>query len=103
MALYAVRGSPGRADGVGRVVKVSPQSVDLAAPRPRFTLVRVRFTPYWRIARGRGCVMRGAGGWTLVYALSSGPLRLDAAFDPHGPITRSARCTRLRESPETQP
>jgi len=47
--------------------------------------------------------MRGAGGWTLVYALSSGPLRLDAAFDPHGPITRSARCTRLRESPETQP
>ena len=37
---------------------------------PGFTLVRVRFTPYWRIARGRGCVMRGAGGWTLVYALS---------------------------------
>jgi hypothetical protein len=47
--------------------------------------------------------MRGAGGSTLVYALSGGPQRLDGAFDPRRLITPSARCTRLREGPGTQP
>jgi hypothetical protein len=98
VGVLAARGSPGLADGVGRVIKVSPQSVDLVTRRPGFTLVRVRFTPYWRIARGRGCVMRGAGGWTLVDALSSGPLRIDAAFDPRRLTTRSARCTGAHKS-----
>ena len=100
--VYAVRGTPGLADGVGRVSKVAPQAVDLEARRPGYTLVRVRFTPYWQITRGRGCVMRGAGGWTLVYALSSGPMRVEATFDARRLITRKARCTLRQERLGTQ-
>jgi hypothetical protein len=37
--------------------------------------------------------MRGAGGWTLVYALAGGPLRVEAAFDPRRLITRRASCS----------
>jgi hypothetical protein len=55
-------------------------------------------TPYWRITRGRGCVMRSTAGWTLLYALSSGSMRVETAFDPRRLITRDARCTR---SPQT--
>ncbi len=100
--VYEVRGTPGLADGVGRVSKIAPQAVDLDVRRPGYTLVRVRFTPYWQITRGRGCVMRGAGGWTLVYALSSGPSRLEATFDARRLITRRARCTPPKENPGSQ-
>jgi len=97
--IYEVRDTPGLSDGVGRLTKVAPQSFDLHARQPGFTLVRVRFTPYWRIARGRGCVMRSAAGWTLVYALSSGSMRVATAFDPRRVITRDARCTRPPQTP----
>ncbi len=101
-AIYEVLGTPGLADGVGRVSTIAPQSFHLDVERPGFTLVRVRFTPYWQVTRGRGCVLRGAGGWTLVYALSSGPLRVEATFDARRLITRKARCTVPRTSPGTQ-
>ena len=44
-AIYEVLGTPGLADGVGRLTKLAPQSFDLAVRQPGFTLVRVRFTP----------------------------------------------------------
>jgi hypothetical protein len=53
----------------------------------------VRFTPYWRVTSGRGCVMPGHGGWTLVDALSTGVLRVDASFDPRRLLDDRARCT----------
>jgi hypothetical protein len=91
--IYEVLGTPGLADGVGDVTRIAPQSFTLRVRRPGFTLVRVRFTPYWRVTSGRGCVLRGRGGWTLVYALSTGPLRVDASFDPRRLLERDARCT----------
>jgi hypothetical protein len=95
--IYEVRGTPGLADGVGGVARIAPQSFTLRVQRPGFTLVRVRFTPYWRVTSGRGCVMRGHGGWTLVYALSTGALRVDASFDPRRLLDRDARCTHRGE------
>jgi hypothetical protein len=90
--IYEVLGTPGLADGVGEVARMAPQSFTLKVPRPGFTLVRIRFTPYWRIASGRGCVMRGKDGWTLVYALSTGAMRVDASFDPRRLLDSDARC-----------
>jgi hypothetical protein len=80
--IFEVRGTPGLADGVGAVTKIRTQSFELRARSAGFTLVRIRFTPYWRVASGRGCVLRASGGWTLVYALRAGTLRIDTAFDP---------------------
>jgi hypothetical protein len=93
--IFEVRGTPGLADGAAGVTRIRPQSFDLRARRAGFTLVRIRFTPYWRVASGHGCVLRGAGGWTLVYALRAGPLRVAAAFDPRRLLDAGgARCTR---------
>jgi hypothetical protein len=71
----------------------------LDVPRPGFTLVRLRFTPYWSIARGHGCVMRSADGWTLVFAPRSGALSVRTRFDPRRLVTRHARCTRRPQKP----
>jgi hypothetical protein len=92
-AIYEVLGTPGLADGVAEVTDIGPQEFTLDAARPGFTLVRVRYTPYWRLEQGRGCVMRGSGGWTLVYALSTGRLQVGADFDPRRLLTGDARCT----------
>ena len=92
--IFEVLRTPGLADGAGAVTRIRPQSFDLRSRRAGFTLVRIRYTPYWRVARGRGCVLRGRGGWTLVYALRAGALRVDAAFDPRRLLDGDARCSR---------
>jgi len=43
--IFEVRGTPGLADGVGRLTRITPQSFTLRSRRPGFTLVRVRYTP----------------------------------------------------------
>ena len=90
--IYEVRGTPGFADGVGAVTRIAPQSFTLRVPRAGFTLVRVRFTPYWRVSGGQGCVMRARDGWTLVYALKEGTVRVDASFDPRRVLDSDPRC-----------
>jgi len=98
-AIYEVLGTPGLADGVGRLTRLTAQSFELDVPRPGFTLVRVRFTPYWGVARGHGCVMRSAAGWTLFFALRSGPMKVATRFDPRRLVTQDARCSRAPRSP----
>lgn len=94
--IFEVLGTPGLADGAGAVTRIRPQSFDLRSRRAGFTLVRIRYTPYWRVASGRGCVLRARGGWTLVYALRAGPLRIDAEFDPRRLLDGDARCSGVR-------
>ena len=92
--IFEVLGTPGLASGVGAVTRIRPQSFELRAHGPGFTLVRIRFTPYWQVARGRGCVLRAHGGWTLVYALRGGTLRIDTAFDARRALdSDEARCS----------
>jgi len=90
--IYDVLGTPGLATGVGTVVRIATQSFTLRVARPGRTLVRVRFTPYWRVTGGRACVMAGPGGWTVVDALSTGAIRIDASFDPRRLLEHDARC-----------
>jgi hypothetical protein len=64
--------SPPASDGA-RVVAAGPEGFDVVADKR--TVVRQRYTPYWR-ATG-GCVRRAPGGWTEV--------------DPHGPARVEVR------------
>jgi hypothetical protein len=41
-------------------------------------LVRVRFTRWWRVAAGRGCVGRAPGAMTRVSFAAAGTIRLQA-------------------------
>ncbi len=78
--IYAVRAPTPLASGPGRVTALGHESFSLQADAPGSLLVRVRWTPYWTITRGAGCVARGAGGWTRVDAARRGPLQLRASF-----------------------
>jgi hypothetical protein len=95
--IYEVLGTPGLADGAGAVTRIAPQSFTLRVPRPGFTLVRIRFTPYWRVTSGRGCVQRATDGWTLVYAPTAGTVRIDASFDPRRLLDDDVRCANRPE------
>jgi len=78
--IYAVQAPAPLAEGPGRLTSLGHDSFALAVHAPGSFLVRVRYTPYWRIERGVGCVSRAAGGWTRVQASRPGPFILRASF-----------------------
>jgi hypothetical protein len=80
------------ASGAARAVRLDADSVTLAGRGPGPVDLRVRFNPYWRLARGRGCVERGAGGWTRLRLEGAGPVRLEASFTPARIGAQTPRC-----------
>jgi len=91
--VYAVAGARPLAGGAARATAVETERVRLTASRPGVVDLRVRFTPYWRIAAGRGCVGQGPGGWTRLRVDRPGPVVLEPSF-ALGRVRASApRCT----------
>jgi hypothetical protein len=79
--VFEVRNATPLATGA-RVTKLGIDRVDLLADTPRSVLLRVRWTPYWQLADGAGCVRR-AGDWTRLDLRRGGrvTLRTDFALD----------------------
>jgi hypothetical protein len=69
------------AGGRGRIASMGPESFMLEVTRPGDFVVRVRATPYWRLARGGACLGR-AGEWTLLRAAQPGTFRVTTRFSP---------------------
>jgi hypothetical protein len=74
---------------VMRLTRLGHDEVELDVRRPGSALVRVRWSPYWRL-RG-GCV-ESAGDWTRVRAARAGRLRMTMAFAPARVLFRGPRC-----------
>ena len=90
--LFAVAGDPGLADG-GRVTRLDTSAFTVAGRPGRPSGVRVRWTPYWALASGHGCVARGPGDSTLVTLRTGSAARVRAHFAlgrmwAHGPRCR---------------
>lgn len=81
--IYSVRNPKPLVEPLGgaaaRTLWVGRQGFGLDVTRPGEFLVRVNFTPYWSIARGRGCILR-RGSWTTVRAAHPGIFRVSADF-----------------------
>lgn len=90
--VYAVAGATPLAQGVAIPRALGPDWLTLYAPRAGATLIRVRFTPYWKLAQGTGCVSP-AGDFTLVRLRRPGPAKLEASFAPGRIRARSPRCS----------
>ncbi len=73
--------------GAGRAqtLWVGRQGFALDVTRPGRFLVRVNFTPYWTLSRGRGCLLR-SGDWTVARTIHTGVLRVDADFSLGGAL-----------------
>ncbi len=90
--VYAVIGATPLAQGAATVRALGADWLALDARRPGRTLIRVRFTPYWELVQGAGCVAP-AGDFTAVTVRRPGRLKLEASFAPDRIRARSPRCT----------
>ena len=91
--LFRVEGDRPLAQAPVRVSQMRLDGLTLQTPRPATSVVRVRFTPYWRLTGAPGCVSEAPGGWTRVRLDRAGSARLETRFSigrirAHGP-----RCT----------
>ena len=70
---------PAGTDTSGRVAAtLRPTGVVVRSTRPGPVLVRVRFTRWWRVAAGRGCVGRTRNGMTRIEFAEAGAITLQA-------------------------
>jgi hypothetical protein len=92
--IYAVRAPQPLASGPGKLTALGHDSFALSVSAPGPLLVRVRYTPYWTITSGAGCVSRGAGGWTRVDASRRGRVLVRASFSLGRALSPGRSCSR---------
>jgi len=72
-----------------RLTSIDSDEVGLDARTAGRALVRVRWSPYWRV--DNGCVER-AGDWTRVIAAHPGAMHMTTSFSPLRVLLRGRRC-----------
>ncbi|HTY95857.1 MAG TPA: hypothetical protein VMB91_02370, partial [Solirubrobacteraceae bacterium] len=91
--LFAVTDPSPLLSSPGILRSVSTDRAELVLPRPGAYLLRLRFSPYWRLLSGQGCVERAAGDWTRVLARGAGRFELGIGFSLSRVLSDGARCT----------
>jgi hypothetical protein len=91
--IYAVAGAVPIAQGAASVTAMGGDWLTLHADRAGTVTIHVRFTPYWALAGGSGCVAPAAGDQTQVTVRHAGPVRLTIRFALDRIGARSPRCT----------
>ncbi|HEY3773144.1 MAG TPA: hypothetical protein VGL69_09135 [Solirubrobacteraceae bacterium] len=91
--VYAVRDPTPIAQGAAQLTALGPDWLTLRARRAGRVLVHVRFSPYWALVDGTGCV-EPAGPDTRLVLRRPGVARLAIRFSLGRIGAHSARCTR---------
>ena len=90
--LFAVLNPQPLADAPAKLEALGIDSLRMSVPRAGVYTVRVRFTPYWALSSGSGCVARGSEDWTNIQAHRAGSLQLVVSFSPGRIFSRGPRC-----------
>ena len=90
--VYLVADPTPMAWGAATLRAIGPDWIALEAARPGRTLLRVRFSPYWSLIPGSGCVAP-AGDFTSITLRRPGPAKLVISFSVARIGAHSARCT----------
>jgi hypothetical protein len=90
--VYAVKDPSSIAQGAATLTALGPNWLDLQARTTGTTLIRVRWSPYWAITRGSGCVSK-AGDFTRLTSPRPGPVHIAISFALSRIGATSARCT----------
>ena len=81
--LFAVRGATPL-----RATRIAPDGFTSSGG-----VARIRWTPYWAVTEGHGCVAKAPGGWTLVTpAKGASSVRVGIDFDPLRRLSDDPRC-----------
>jgi hypothetical protein len=78
--------------GAGRLVKLKPSGFVVDALHPGDIYVRVRWTPYWAIEQGTGCVRESLSGFTRLEAEEPGRFRVGVSYAPWRAFDDGPRC-----------
>jgi hypothetical protein len=84
--IYEVRGTAPLASGPGRLSAIGHDAFTLDARTEGRFDVRLRYTKYWTVTTGVGCVGEAPGGWTEVTTERPGPVTVSARFSLGGAI-----------------
>ncbi|MHB8234279.1 MAG: hypothetical protein ACYDHT_06455, partial [Solirubrobacteraceae bacterium] len=90
--LFAVRDATPLAQPPSVLTRLDDDAFTLQASAPGAYVVRVRFSPYWALADGRGCVSRAGDDWTRVQTRASGNVRVAIDFSLGRVLEHGARC-----------
>lgn len=90
--LFAVSGAAPLASPPGVLESVGSDSLTLYAPRAGTYTVKVRFTPYWALASGSGCVAQSPAGWTEIQAHETGRFHVVIRFSLARIFSQVPRC-----------
>ena len=75
-----------------RLLTVGRDSFRLLAPQPGRYEVKLRFSPYWAVTGGEGCVSEADGGWTSLRARRAGTMQVAIRFSLARIFSRGERC-----------
>jgi hypothetical protein len=75
-----------------RAASQTPTSFTVDATKAGPVTVRMRWTRYWQVTRGRACVTRSPDGWTTVEAERAGPIEISARLRLDRLIVRGRSC-----------
>ena|GEM_PF-190775 len=78
--VYEVLGATPLLQGPGTLRSLGNDGFTLQARSAGSFLVRVRYTRYWTLTRGAGCVREAPGGWTEVDLRAPGLATVNASF-----------------------
>lgn len=92
--VYAVKDPLPLVSGPGELRAFGRDGFTVAARRRGWILVRTHFSPYYVAAGASACLSAAPGGWTRVFALEPGAIRVEARFTPGRAVRGGARCTR---------
>jgi hypothetical protein len=90
--LFAVRQASPLATAPATLAGVGHDSFSLHAPVAGTYTVRLRFTPYWALTDGHGCVSRAPGDWTRVRMRAAGSVRVAIRFSLGRVLGDGPRC-----------
>ena len=89
--VYAVQNPAPIAQGAATLRSLGPSSMTLQATHPGTVQLRVRFTPYWALGKGSGCVIDD-NGFTTLRLRGGGPVTLVTKFSLGRIGATSPRC-----------
>lgn len=92
--LFEVDGGEALIGAPMRVLSAGVDDFTVSSPRAAEAVLRVRFTPYWALVSGSGCVSRAPGGWTRVRLDRAGRAKLATRFSPTRVRASGERCGR---------
>jgi hypothetical protein len=92
-SVYAVRNPTPLAQGQAELTGLGADWLTLRARDASSVLIHVRYSPYWALVHGSGCV-EPAGAFTRVVLRRAGAARIAIRFSLGRIGARSARCTR---------